>query len=289
MASARLTSIIDRTMQKYGIPMWFKPYLAGYIRSNPVSAIRHATSFVETRRKKGEITRDHVVLPNGLEFKMGFITELLSLFYYGEERLSDIYEGWSREPGYDDLEYKKRFMEFSALSKRHIRAIRNLMEGIGIEPRQPGKEITGLFDHIESIGEWQDRVLMSGILIKYSFSYTFGFVFFKVFYPVATDFMRSFGKTFTSTTPTTSWLNSEAERIVMEEANSSHILEFTRSNLERISRSIESEMPLAKANGIGNEARLLHTISIAYPLHVLHDLGMRIDVEKEVKSIMKRE
>lgn len=286
MASVKVTGIIDSTMQKYGIPTWFKPYLFSYARSNPLGAIKHATSFVETRRKKGEITRDHVMLPNGLRFRIGFIEELLSMFYYGEERLAGTYSKWASEPGYNDIEYKKRFQEFSELSRKHMRAIRNLMDGIGLEPKKPKKEVADLFDYIDSTDNWEDRIIISGIIVRYSFSYTFGFVFYKAFYPVASDFMRSFGKTFTSTSDVTAWLGSEAQRLVMERHGDPHIAEFARQALQRVSSSIASEMPLAKSNGIEAEVRLLHSISIAYSLHVLSDLGVRIDVDREVKSII---
>lgn len=286
MASSKVAGLIDRTMQKYGIPTWFKPYLFDYIKRNPISAVRHATSFVEIRRKKGEITRDHVRLPNGQSFGIGFIDELLSLFYYGEERLSQIYSRWSDEPGYENLEYKRRFGEFSELSRKHMRALHNLMSGIGLTPKPPRREITGLFDYIEGTKGWEDRVLMAGIFVRYSFSYTFGFVFFKVFYPVASDFMRSFGKTFTSPSEATSWLGGESARLVMETQDSQRMMDFARATLARISAAIGSEMPLAKANGIENEVRLLHSISIAYPLHVLYDYGLKMDVDKEVRSIV---
>ncbi len=283
---AKFSSLVDRTMHRYGLPPWLKPYVFDYIKSNPLNAIKHATSFIEIRRKKGEITREHVRLPNGFTFRIGFIEEMLSLFRYGEERIDQIYGRWAAEPGYEDLERKKRYRELSLLSKKHLRAIDNLMEGIGIELRKPKKEVKELFDYIEALSSWDDRIIASGIFIKYSFSYPFGFVFYKVFYPVAPEFMRSFGKAFNATTEATHWLEGEAKKIAFEKKDSGELRGITEQLLARISASISSEEQTAKANGIANEVKLLQNIALAYPLHVLAELGVDIEVSKEVKKVL---
>ncbi len=284
----KFSSIVNKTMEKYGLPPWVKPYVFEYIKGNPMGAIRHATSFVEIRRKKGEITREYVRLPNGLTFKIDFIEEVLSLFHYGEERIDEIYGRWSKEPGYDNLERKKHFAELSQLSKRHLRAIKNLMEGIGIQQRQPRRGVVELFDYISSLKDWDDRILASGIFIKYSFSFPFGLVFYKVFYPVAPEFMRSFGKAFTVKTDATQWLEAESKRIAFEKRDSEHLRELADQLLSRISSSISSEESLAKSSGISGEIKLLRDVSVAYPLHVLSELGSPIDVDKKVKAITRK-
>ncbi len=284
----KFSSLVDKALQKYGLPTWVKPYVSEYVRGNPLNAIKHATSFIEIRRKKGEITRDYVRLPNGLTFKISFVEEVLSLFHYGEERVNEIYERWSKEPGYDNLERKKRFAELAQLSKKHLRAIKNLMEGIGIQQKQPRKDVIDLFDYIESLNDWDDRVIVSGIFLRYSFSYPFGFVFYKVFYPVAPEFMRSFGKAFTVKTDATGWLDAESRHIAYEHRESEHLMKLSEELLRRIYASISSEESTAKSSGIAGEIKLLRDISVAYPLHVLNELGAPIDVDKEVKSITRK-
>lgn len=283
----KFAGIVEKTMQRYNMPAWLKPYIYSYIKSNPLSAIKHATSFIEIRRKKGEITREYVRLPNGLTFDIKFINEILSLFYYGEERIGSIYARWSKEPGYENSEYKKRFAELSVLSKKHQRAIRNLMQGIGITPVKPRREVIEVFDYVESTSEWHDRILISGLFIKYSYSYPFAFVFYKVFYPVAPEFMRSFGKAFTADDASKTWLDIETKRIVKETENG-HLMELARNVLTKTAASINSEVKIAKENKVEPEVKLLRDISVAYPLHMVSEFGVQIDPDKEAKDIIKK-
>ncbi len=280
--------MVDRTMQKYGIPSWMKPYIYRYIRSNPMNAIKQATSFIDVKRKKGEVTRKYVKLPNGMTFDMGFVNNILSLFYYGEERICWMYRKWSIGPAdYEHAEHKRRFSELAGLDERHVHAIRNLMQGLGISPREPSREAVDVFDYIEGIEDWDDRVVATGFLLKYSYAYPFGFVFYKVFYPASPEFMRSFGKVFVDDRNLSTWLDGEAVRIIRDGADEAHLLGLTRTILSKTFGSIEAEMRAAKKVGIENEARLLRDISVAYPLHELSSILPHINADREVEGIIK--
>lgn len=274
-------------MQRYNIPTWMKPYIIRYIRENPINAIKQATSFIEIKRKKGEVTNKYVKLPNGMTFDMGFVNNILSLFYYGEERLSKMYAEWATEPvDYEHAEYKARFNELSKLSEKHVRAIRNLIQGLGIKPQAPSKEAIEVFDYISQIRDWDDRIIASGFIIKYSYAYPFGFVFYKVFYPASPEFMRSFGKVFINDTERSKWLEEEAERIIKEREESDQTLNLTRDILKKTFKSIQAEMVEAKKAGIEKEAKLLRDISVAYPFHTLEGIIPEIDAQKEVNQII---
>lgn len=254
---------VDKLMQKYGIPQWLKPYIYSYIKRNPVNAIKRATSFIDIRRKKGEITKDYVKLPNGMTFKMEFISHILNLFYYGETRLESIYAAWSKEQLLASPEYRKRFAELSALSKRHSRAIRNLMEGLGIKIEPVKKSVSDVFDHFESVKGQDDRLIISGIVLKYAYSFPFGFVFYRAFYPVSSEFMRSFGKAFTANTELSNWLTEEAKSICIRSADRAHVLSIITETLRMTSSSIDAELPVAKKSGIADEMLLLRDVSLS--------------------------
>ena len=282
-----LGSIVDKTLEKYNVPMWLKPYIYDYVKSDPINAIKRATSFIEVRRKRGEVTREYVRLPNGMEFSIDFIQHVLSLFHYGEERIAAIYETWSKEPtGYDYVQYAAHFGQLAETTKKHVRAIRNLMEGMGIKPLDPTPEAVAVFDGLGAISDWKSRVLASGLLLKYTYGYPFGFIFYRVFYPASPEFMRSFGKAFKNDSDTNTWLEEEAKRIVKEkELEDSTITELAENLLSKAYDSVDSELKIAKKAHVEREAQLLMDVSLAYPLHALYEQGLEIDIDSEIKKI----
>lgn len=282
-------AMVDKALDKYNIPTWLKPYIYDYVKGDPLNAVRRATSFIEVRRKRGEVTRSYVRLPNGMEFGMEFIQHVLSLFHYGEERIAEIYESWSKEPaGYDYVQYAKGFGQLAETTRKHVRAIRNLMEGMGIRPLPPTPEAMSVFDALNSLSDWKARVLASGLILKYTYGYPFGFVFYRVFYPASPEFMRSFGKAFKSNDGDNAWLEDEAKRIVRErEIDAGNIISIAENLLSKAYNSVEAELQTAKKARIEREAQLLMDVSLAYPLHALYDQGLGIDVDAEIKKIKK--
>ncbi|MCL4390724.1 hypothetical protein M1578_00775 [Candidatus Marsarchaeota archaeon] len=282
-----LGSVVDKTLEKYNVPTWLKPYIYDYVKSDPINAIKRATSFIEVRRKRGEVTREYVRLPNGMEFNIDFIQHVLSLFHYGEERIAAIYEKWSKEPtGYDYVQYANHFSQLAETTKKHVRAIRNLMEGMGIKPLEPTPEAVAVFDGLSAISDWKSRVLASGLLLKYTYGYPFGFIFYRVFYPASPEFMRSFGKAFKNDSNANTWLEEEAKRIVKEkELEDSAITELAENLLSKAYDSVGSELKIAKKAHVEREAQLLMDVSLAYPLHALYEQGLEIDIDSEIKKI----
>lgn len=282
-------AMVDKALDKYNIPTWLKPYIYDYVKGDPLNAVRRATSFIEVRRKRGEVTRSYVRLPNGMEFGMEFIQHVLSLFHYGEERIAEIYESWSKEPaGYDYVQYARGFGQLAETTRKHVRAIRNLMEGMGIRPLPPTPEAMSVFDALNSLSDWKARVLASGLILKYTYGYPFGFVFYRVFYPASPEFMRSFGKAFKSNDGDNAWLEDEAKRIVRErEMDEGNMISIAEDLLSKAYNSVGAELQTAKKARIEREAQLLMDVSLAYPLHALYDQGLGIDVDAEIKKIKK--
>ena len=284
-----LDGLIDQVLQKYSIPMWVKPYIYDYVKKDPVNAIKRATSFIDVKRKKGVVTNSYVQLPNSTTFKMSSIIHMLSLFLYGTERTAKIAKAWSSKPDMKYRNYVDYYANMVEVEERHARATLNLIEGLGYKPREPTKEVVAVFDYLNSIAEWNKRIIATDLILRSSYGNTFGLVFYRVFYFVMPEFMRSFGKAFTETEAQTEWGIKEAERVIAEhEIDSNQLLEMSVEMLCRIGKSINAEMPLAGEAGIKREAELLKRISIAYPLHKLKDLGVVADISKTEKEIASR-
>ena len=285
-----LGAMVDKALEKYNVPTWLKPYIYDYVKSDPINAIKKATSFIEVRRKRGEVTSEYVRLPNGMEFNIDFIQHVLSLFHYGEERIAAIYETWSKEPtGYNHAQYPAHFGQLAEITKKHVRAIRNLMEGMGIKPLDPTQEAVAVFDGLGAISDWKSRVLASGLLLKYTYGYPFGFIFYRVFYPASPEFMRSFGKAFKNDGDANAWLEEEAKRIVREkELADPAIMGLAENLLSKAYDSVGSELKIAKKAHVEREAQLLMDVSLAYPLHALYEQGLAIDIDEEIKKIKRR-
>ncbi len=283
-----ISAVVDPLLKKYGIPEWVKRYVKEYIKSDPVNAIKRATSFVDVKRKKGQVTNSNVILPNNTTFKINSIVNIVSLFYYGEERSVQITEKWSSRPDYLNKEYVRHFSEMVQIEKKHLRAIKNLLEGLGHKPVPPADAVKEVFDYIENLQAWNERMVAMNIIIKSSYGTTFGMMFYRVFYSVMPEYMRSFGKAFNYEGEEIEWGFEEAKRIISDKRiNDGRLIEMSERILTLISKTINSEMCLAEEAGISKEAELLKKISLAYPLHTYYELGVNLDVDKELKKIYK--
>lgn len=281
-------NIIDRILEKHDIPQWVKPYLYDYINSDKLNAIKRAASFIDTGRKRGEVTSKYVKLPNGITFDINSVIHILSLFFYGEERSVEIYEKWSSESVPPNREYPHFYYNMVTIAKRHARAIKNLIEGLKHKPDKPTKEVVEVFDYIESLTDWNERMITTNLLMKYGYNISFGVTFYKVFYFVMPEYMRSFGKVFSETTEKTKWGEEEAKSIISDKRISSkRVIEISRELISKIVKSIDSEMCIAKISGIEEEAKLLRKIAMVYPFHTLKELGIDININDEIKLIEK--
>ncbi len=281
-------NVVDSVLNKYGIPLWVKPYIYDYIKSDPLNAVKHATSFIEVRRKKGEVTGKYVKLPNSTMFDMDSVIHILSLFFYGEERSTEMYRKWSSEPAPESRDYSNFYRSMVAVREKHARAIKNLIEGLGRKSDKPTKRVIEVFDFIESLKDWRERMITTDLLMRYAYGVSFGVTFYKTFYFVMPEYMRSFGKAFGETTNESLWGENEAKRIITEKGlPEERIVELSEEVISRIVSSIDSEMEIAKKAKIEKEAKLLRTISIVYPLHTILELGVVVDIEDEIKKINK--
>ncbi len=279
--------LIDAAMKRYGVPEWLRPYIYRYAKESNINMIRQAISFINVRRKKGEVTARHVRLPNGVVFDIDAVVHILNQFYYGVESTGKIAARWAAERPLNGAEEMRD--HFYALSKeraKHARALRNMIEALGHKVDKPTKQIAEVFNSIADLSEWPERLVATDVIIRDAYSRPFGFIFYKVFYPVSPEFMRSLGKIFIADQSK----NARAEAMIKEAIDEGALapgrtIELSEQLLAQIYKSIEAEMPLARRAGIEPEAKLLRDISIAYPLHTLEGLGVGLDIEKEMKRI----
>lgn len=281
-------SLVDAALEKYGLPPWMKKYVYAYLKGNTVQGIRRAASFINVGRKKGIVTKKEIVLPNGTTFKREQILHLVSLFFYGEERIGSISKAWAATGSDLDPQHRRHFEEMAAIESRRARAIKNLVEGLGHRVEKPTKELVEVFDYIQSLRDWDERIVTKKLLLSYSYAKPFGYVFYKIFYPVSPEFMRSFGTAFNSRQEEELIGEEDAEEVVRSgEMHKERLMELAENVLARVTRSVDAELPKARASKIEREVMLLRDISIAYPLHRLNELGADIDVDKEVAQIKR--
>lgn len=285
-----LERVVDSALARHNVPEWVRPYVYKYIRGNPIGAVRFAISLVDVKRKKGTVTKTHVILPNGKRFSIPSILKVLSLFFQGEDAIANIESAWSASSIVRNAVYEKHFAEMSEIDAKYARAIKNLAEGLGGgSTNAPDNSIACAFSYISSLSDWNERVFATGILLRYAYSRTFGSVFYKVFYPVSPEFMRSFGKAFGGKYKGAQWDTEEAERIVGNSSiDNERLIELTREILARILFSIDSNIWLAKELGIEKEVKLLGEVSVAYPFHRLEELGIRLDMKREIEAVRAR-
>jgi hypothetical protein len=280
--------LVDSTLEKYKLPEWVRPYVYRYVKDNPLSAVKYAISLIEVKRKKGEVTKTHVKLPNGTVFNIQSILKLLNLFFYGEECIADLEKTWATSSIDRNAEYEKHFLELADMDYRRTRAIKNLAEGLGHTVGEQPKSLMKRFDRISKLESWHDRVIATGVILRYSYAATFGIVFYKVFYPVSPEFMRSFGKAFGSNDDKERWDTEEARKLIENNiVNREHLLELMRKVLVEVSCSIELNRKLAKELGLEREVSLLSEISLAYPFQWLSDAGLDINVDNEVRAVKR--
>ncbi len=278
--------MLDNTIAKYRLPQWVKPYIVEYIKENPIYAIKKGMSFIDVKRKKGLISKGYVELPNGTRFEMNFVANILNQFYYGEKSISEIYEKWSKNNYNVDRGYSDGFRRLSILSKKHMRAIKNLIDGMEMQDIGPNVGTLKLLEFMEHLDTIEGRILSSGLILRYIYAQTFGMIFYKVFYPTAPEFMRSFGKALSADNKTMQWLESEL-RYVLQNSDHEKNLAFVKNMLTVAAECIDTELPYAKRSGIEKEFLLLRNISIAYPLHIIKEYGYDIDPDTDARLIFK--
>lgn len=280
--------LVDSALEKYGLPRWMKPYIINYLKGNSVGAVKRAVSFVNVGRKKGIITKNQIMLPNGTKFEKEQILRLVSLFFYGEERLGEISSNWAGAAADSNPAHTKHFETMAGIESKRARAIKSMVQVLASKPTEPTKEIVDLYDYIESLKSWNERLIAKNIILYNSFAMPLGYVFYKVFYPVSPEFMRSFGTAFSNRDEEEVMSAEEACNIVRNKTiENQRLMLITENILSRVARSVDAEMKDAKRAGVEREAILLKDVAVAFPLHKLKELGVNIDVDKEVVAIKR--
>ncbi len=284
--NAGVMNLLDPVLKKYNVPEWLKPYLYEYARKDPLNAIKRATSFIDVKRKKGVVTSSYIKLPNNITFKTESVVHILSLFFYGEEEAAKISKEWAVGHDMPSRDYAEQFSGMVEMYEKHLRAIKNLLNGMGYKPTEPTSEVRDVFAYMRTIEGWPERMVAANILLKQSYGAAFGSTFYKTFYFVMPEFMRSFGKVFNDTNDiAVRGAELAAAAVKSKAVPDARLVELAEGMLSRVARSIDAEMPMATAAGIRNEAELLRRLAIAYPLHTLKELGVGLDMEKEERAI----
>jgi hypothetical protein len=281
--------LVDKVMKKYGVPDWVRPYVYAYIRSNPLNAVRRGISFIDVKRKRGRITGNVIELPNSVQFDVSDVMRIVGLFYSGEEESSKIAESWSKElHDYDSKRYAEHFAALSEIEQKHLRAIRNMLEGLGKKSGIETQEVKVLFEKLGSVADWKERIIAYDLILKSSYGSTFGNIFYKVFYPVMPEYMRSFGKAFSSEDAEANWGYEEAKRIIRDgEIETQRLVQLFGDLLPLIGNIINANMDIAAKAGIDKEVSLLRDIAIAYPIYIAKECGADINAEKETAAILE--
>ncbi len=286
--SSPIRLVVDRALDRHNVPEWARPYIYKYAKRNKLSAIKFAISLVDTGRKKGEVAKDHVRLPNGVRLRIGTVIRLLNVFFHGEEEIAGIEEWWAANHTIGNPEYEARFADLAISDRKHARAVRNLIEGLNGSISDREDSIEQLFGRIRRIEAWEERVVASGLILDYSLMRSLGPVFFRSFYPTAPEFMRNFGKAFTGKRKPARWDTIEAERLI-KSGGISHerAMALSRELLVLVYGAIDANMSIAREMGMEEEIGLLKEIAIAYPLNRMRELGVAVDIERETEGIIR--
>jgi len=280
--------ILDKTMKKYGVPEWVKPYVYSYIKNDPVNAVRKGISFVDVKRKRGKISGETVELPNAIKFDLADVAHIVGLFYFGEQKVEEVIGMWSKDRhDYESKAYAEHFESMVGIEDKHLHAIKNMLNGLGKKGVEESPEIDALFEKMRSIEDWRERIIAYDLILKTSYGGTFGNIFYKVFYSVMPEYMRSFGKAFSANGAEVEWGYEEAKRIMREkEIPDERLLGLFREILPLIAVIINSNIEIARRVGIEKEVNLLMDIAIAYPMHIAEECGIDIDADKEASKII---
>ncbi len=272
-------------LERHNVPAWVRPYVYKYVRKHPISAVIHAKSFIEVHRKRGEVTGKYVRLPNGIKFDKQMICHLVSIFFNSEERVRKVNEGWLRDAGAAHEKYVAYLEREIDAEAARVRALKNLAEGLNVRLEKRSENIEQVYDYLESLTDWMERIVATNILLRYAYSNSFGFVFYKVLYPASPELMRAIGKAFKES-ENTRWGEQEARRIISSgELAHDRLVSLAEQVLARVWLSVDAELTMAKKAHIGAEVQLLGEVAVAYPLHIMQELGVQIDIEAELMRI----
>ncbi|MGC8648890.1 MAG: hypothetical protein ACP5UN_01570 [Candidatus Micrarchaeia archaeon] len=273
-----INKLINSFIIKYNLPSWLKPYIKEYIKKNN-NSIRYVVTFIRYGRKKGKLLSNKIILPNGVVFKKKHISHLLNLFYFGVHRMREVSYLWANS-AFGNTKLKLRFFEIAEIENKRALTLKNLIEGLNytLDKKPPSEGMTKVFDYIEKLTDWNERLIAKEIILNYSYAIPFGYIFYKVFYPVSPEFMKKFGKSFNNYESCELLNKKEAEAIIIEGKIDYNKLKNIIEILEEyINESINSEIENAKEAKIYNEIILLKNIAIAYPIYKIKELNPQFD------------
>jgi hypothetical protein len=288
MTNMMTSLMVEAALRKYGFPLWAKPYIVHYVNSIDRSEVKRSVGFLKFGRKKGSITAKEVRLPNGIVFKMEDVIHILNLFYYGELKTSEVSGIWANanDGNKAHSDYFKMMQQFEV---KRARAVKNFVQGLGHKVDTPPKELTGVFDSLANLSNWNERIVAKRILLYYSYVNPISEIFYRVFYPVSSEFLRPLAKVFIEKGNEEQEGTRAAEKVIMDGyIEKARLEKLTEDIMVNVAKSIKAEIPRAEKIGRGKEAELLMRLAVAHPVHKLADLGADIDPDEELKKIWKK-
>lgn len=277
--------LVDSAMDRYGVPEWARPYVYKYVSRNKVDVVKAAIAMVGFGRKKGRITDDYAILPNGMKFGMQSIVKLLGIFFHGEHRLADLESYWAGSHAVGNPEYEAGYAALAESDYKGARAVKNLVEGLKYRMPEDNGSLDRLFGRLSRLESWEERIFASGIILNYCYTKPFAGMLMRVFYPIAPEFMKSFGKAFTLKERSERWDLLEARRLVSTgRISSERAIELKDELLPLVSKSIDSNMMIAKELDIKDEISLLKEIALVYPVRVMSELGINTSPDSEATN-----
>jgi hypothetical protein len=280
--------LVDRAMDRYDVPEWARPYVYKYVSRNKVDLVKTVISMVGFGRKKGEITSEYAILPNGMKFRMKSLIKLLAIFFHGEQRLADLQQYWATHHAIGNPEYENEYLALANKDYKGARAIKNLMEGLKYKIPEDNGTLDQLFGRLSRLESWEDRIFASGIILHYCYKKPFAGMFMRVFYPIVPEFMRNFNKAFALKEAPEQWDLVEARRLIATgKISKARAISLTTDLLALVGRSIDSNIGIAKELDIKEEISLLKDVSLAYPVHILLELGIKVPAASQPKKRKK--
>ena len=281
-------AFLDKVLEKQGIPTWAVGPIVEYLRSRKekIGTIKSLLAIISSR-KKPVLTKTTIKLQNGMEFKIKDILYVVSLFYFGEAMMHRILEKWMQEKSKPALEYTLHFQQLLDITDTHKNAIKNLLDGMDYNLVAPPQHIKAVFDAVEHVSNWDERIFVIGFLLRNTYDASFGAVFYKIFYKISPEYMKLVSAALDYKADEAKWFEAKSVSIISENKISPNkVIELTHSIVFLINKSIKKEMSRARKMHIYSEIDLLRRIAIAHVFTELSNFVPGIDANKEEKKFV---
>jgi hypothetical protein len=281
-------AFLDKVLEKQGIPKWAVGPIVEYLKSrkDKIGTIKSLLAIISSR-KKPVLTKTTITLQNGMEFRINDILYVVSLFYFGEAMMHRILENWMQEKSKPAPEYALHFQQLLDITDKHKNAIKNLLDGMDYALIAPPQHIKSVFDAVEQVSDWNERIFVIGFLLRNTYDASFGAVFYKIFYRISPEYMKLVSAALEYKAEEAKWFEiMSISMISKNKISQTRVIGITHSIVSLINRSIKKEMGHARKMHISPEIDLLRRIAIAHVFSELSAIMPGIDSNKEEKKFV---